>query len=88
MALVSAAIQAGIFNDLGSGSNVDVVVIPGSRQTEILRNYVMPNERPPKEQRYIIPAGTTPILRESIRPLRDLVDVQELAASTSAMDIS
>lgn len=81
------AIKAGIFNDLGSGSNVDVVVI-SKGGVEILRNCITPNERPPKESSYIYPSGTTPILKESITPLKDLVDVQELAASTSAMDIS
>lgn len=39
--LVSRAIRSGIFNDLGSGSNVDVCVIT-KEQTEMLRNYEMP----------------------------------------------
>jgi 20S proteasome subunit beta 2 len=42
--LVVAAISAGIFNDLGSGSNVDVCVIT-SEGTDVLRNFVKPNER-------------------------------------------
>ncbi|PJF16571.1 Proteasome subunit beta type [Paramicrosporidium saccamoebae] len=87
IALVADAIKAGIFNDLGSGSNVDITVISNAG-VEILRNYLTPNERPPKENSYIYPAGTTPILKETLTPLRDLVDVQDLAASTSAMDIS
>ena len=41
IALVSRAIQSGIFNDLGSGSNVDVAVITKSG-TEMLRNYQTP----------------------------------------------
>lgn len=41
IALVSRAIRSGIFNDLGSGSNVDVCVITKD-QTEMLRNYEMP----------------------------------------------
>lgn len=44
------AIEAGIFNDLGSGSNVDVVVI-NSEKVEVLRNYARPNERGVKEAR-------------------------------------
>ena len=44
MELVAAAISAGIFNDLGSGSNVDVCVITKDK-TDYLRNYERPNER-------------------------------------------
>ncbi|WRX13943.1 Cytochrome P450 - like 10 [Theobroma cacao] len=40
--LVCKAICAGIFNDLGSGSNVDVCVITKGRK-EYLRNYQVPN---------------------------------------------
>lgn len=41
IALVARAIRSGIFNDLGSGSNVDVSVITKAG-TEMLRNYEMP----------------------------------------------
>lgn len=58
--LVSEAIQAGIFNDLGSGSNVDVVVIDGlNRSTEIRRGHVKPNEKPKRQNEYIVSPGTT-----------------------------
>lgn len=88
IALVAASIRAGIFNDLGSGSNVDLVILSRGCEAEILRNYQMPNERPPKELNYVFPPGTTPIVREVIRPLRELVEVQDITASTSAMEIS
>lgn len=39
--LVARAIRSGVFNDLGSGSNVDVAVITKDK-TEMLRNYEMP----------------------------------------------
>ncbi|CAG8491771.1 9708_t:CDS:10 [Acaulospora morrowiae] len=78
--LVKDAIEAGIFNDLGSGSNVDVVVLT-KEKTEILRNYAKPNERAQKEQSYKYKRGTTAFLKESIR---DLVIVTE----GEAMDIS
>ncbi|GFY91466.1 N-terminal nucleophile aminohydrolases (Ntn hydrolases) superfamily protein [Actinidia rufa] len=42
--LVTEAICSGIFNDLGSGSNVDVCVITKG-QTEYLRNHQLPNPR-------------------------------------------
>jgi 20S proteasome subunit beta 2 len=66
--LVIAAISAGIFNDLGSGSNVDVCVITASH-TEMLRNYVMPNVRVEKERRYAFRRGTTAWTRENVRDL-------------------
>ncbi|CAG8454900.1 6834_t:CDS:10 [Acaulospora colombiana] len=78
--LVRDAIEAGIFNDLGSGSNVDVVVLEKDK-TDILRNYAKPNERAQKEQSYKYKRGTTAFLKESIK---DLVIVTE----GEAMDIS
>merc|ERR1712014_150941 len=41
--LVSKAIRAGIFNDLGSGGNVDVCVIKAKEGGKILRNHEKPN---------------------------------------------
>jgi 20S proteasome subunit beta 2 len=66
--LVTAAISAGIFNDLGSGSNVDACVITADR-TEMLRNFVKPNERVEKERRYVFRRGTTAIKSEVVRSL-------------------
>ena len=42
--LVRNAIRAGIFNDLGSGSNVDICVLRQD-STRMLRNYECPNPR-------------------------------------------
>lgn len=58
MELVKDAIEAGIFNDLGSGSNVDVTVIT-AKGAEVFRNYAKPNERVAKELSYKFPKGTT-----------------------------
>jgi len=69
--LVSEAVQSGIFNDLGSGSNVDVAVITADN-TRLLRNYQRPNERSEKEQSYKFSKGTTAILRQDIIPKREL----------------
>jgi len=66
--LVVAAISAGIFNDLGSGSNVDACVITAT-QTDMLRNYVMPNVRVEKERKYGFRRGTTAWTREKVRDL-------------------
>jgi len=64
--LVQNAIKAGIFNDLGSGSNVDVRVITKDK-SEYFRNIERPNERKYRRpQPYVFPPGTTPILSEKI----------------------
>ena len=56
LALVTAAIEAGIFNDLGSGSNVDACIITKDH-TEMLRNYRRPNERAVKESNVQVQEG-------------------------------
>ncbi|KAG6814621.1 hypothetical protein H0H87_008455, partial [Tephrocybe sp. NHM501043] len=66
--LVKAAISAGIFNDLGSGSNVDACIITGTG-TEMLRNVEMPNQRVQKERSYGFRRGTTAWKTESVRDL-------------------
>lgn len=57
--LVAEAIKAGIFNDLGSGSNVDVTVIESDGKVDVLRNYICPNEKPKRELSYKFPVGVT-----------------------------
>ncbi|KAJ7207070.1 20S proteasome subunit [Mycena pura] len=66
--LVKDAISAGIFNDLGSGSNVDACIITASH-TEMLRNVEMPNQRVEKERQYRFARGTTAWKSEEIRKL-------------------
>merc|ERR1711953_1138345 len=61
IALVAKAIRAGIFNDLGSGGNVDVCVITKDKPGKILRNYEKPNERKFKAQYKGFAQGTTPV---------------------------
>ncbi|CCL98462.1 uncharacterized protein FIBRA_00460 [Fibroporia radiculosa] len=82
--LVTKAISAGIFNDLGSGSNVDACVITASH-TEMLRNYVKPNERVQKERSYGFRRGTTAWKSEEIRTL---VINEEITQTGEAMDTS
>ena len=90
--LVCAAISAGIFNDLGSGSNVDACVITASH-TEMLRNFVKPNERVQKERTYKFRRGTTEWKKEEIRALVVEEDITYVAgggrgAEGEAMDTS
>jgi len=81
--LASDAILAGIWNDLGSGSNVDVAVIT-QEKTTLLRNYITPNKRVPKLGSYVFPKGTTAVLDEKIIRKEDLgnyITVHELSLS-------
>ncbi|KAF9444639.1 proteasome subunit [Macrolepiota fuliginosa MF-IS2] len=66
--LIIAAISAGIFNDLGSGSNVDACIITADH-TEMLRNIEMPNQRVQKERDYKFRRGTTAWTKEDVRKL-------------------
>lgn len=90
--LVKDAIRAGIFNDLGSGSNVDVTVI---RKDNISRfrtyenaagdasNYKAQYTRPAK---LTPPAGTTFVIDESFRPHRAPKSLATATAGT-AMEV-
>jgi len=72
-ALVAKAIRAGIFNDLGSGGNVDVCVVTKDGCTHY-RNMETPTPRKYKAKYAPFPAGTTPILKTDIRKLVTVTD--------------
>lgn len=72
--LAADAIEAGIWNDLGSGSNVDICVMEVGKDAQLLRNYLTPNVREQKQRSYKFARGTTAVLKESIY---NLVDVRE-----------
>jgi len=82
---VKAAISAGIFNDLCSGSNVDACIITAN-QTEMLRNVEMPNQRVNKERDYKFRRGTTAWKKEDIRKL--IIDENVSSIAGDEMDIS
>ncbi|KAI9668717.1 MAG: proteasome core particle subunit beta 2 [Trizodia sp. TS-e1964] len=63
--VAAEAIEAGIFNDLGSGSNVDVCVITKEKAT-LMRNFRTPNQREQKQRRYFFERGTTAVLGTKI----------------------
>jgi len=83
--LVKAAIAAGIFNDLGSGSNIDACIITANH-TEMLRNVEMPNQRVQKERDYKFRRGTTAWKKEDVRKL--IVDEQLTLIGGDEMDTS
>ena len=64
--LVHHAIKAGIFNDLGSGSNVDICIITKDG-IDMQRNMDVANPRKYRSQRgYQFPLGGTPVLHEHV----------------------
>ncbi|KAL9709926.1 proteasome core particle subunit beta 2 [Leucoagaricus gongylophorus] len=85
--LVFNAVSAGIFNDLGSGSNVDACIIT-AENTEMLRNINLQVDRstvrPPKEREYKFRRGTTAWTKEDVRKLV----VEEEITGSDAMDTS
>jgi 20S proteasome subunit beta 2 len=92
--LCSEAIMAGIFNDLGSGSNVDVAVLT-EEKTTLMRNFITPNQRAPKQRNYKFAKGTTAVLNEKIITKEEIskyVTVHELeddsvTATAETMDV-
>lgn len=70
--LVRDAIAAGIFNDLGSGSNVDICIIrKGS--VDYRRTYDEANKKGVKQSSYRYPKGTTSVLTTKV------VDIEEVS---------
>jgi 20S proteasome subunit beta 2 len=65
--LVRDAIAAGIFNDLGSGSNVDLCIIRRNFTTEYLRGYEYANLKGVRELNYDFAKGTTAVLKTNIK---------------------
>lgn len=86
--LVTNAIQAGIFNDLGSGSNVDVCVISNTKkQATMKRTHLSPIEPiPRKHTGYNFPSSTTEYLREVKKLFKDSVLVNTVSQSNVSTD--
>ena len=74
--LVVEAICSGIFNDLGSGSNVDVCVITKGHK-EYLRNHLLPNPRTFVSSKGYSFAKKTEVLSTKIIPMMERVEVIE-----------
>ncbi|CAH6718419.1 proteasome subunit beta type-2 [[Candida] jaroonii] len=86
MKLCADAIESGIWNDLGSGSNVDLCVMEVGKDAELHRNYLTPNVRSEKLKSYKFDRGTTAVLRSSIH---DVLDVEEtvITFGNDAMEV-
>jgi len=86
--IVAKAVRAGIFNDLGSGSNVDITVIT-KEKTDIYRNFEKPNPRKYRpEKHYEYPSGTTAVLKEEITPIAARKNILVETVVQEAMDVS
>jgi len=68
--LVRDAIRAGIFNDMGSGSNVDLVVIKPKDDVQYLRGFDEANVKGVRRQKYTFKKGTTGVLTEKVRNIK------------------
>ena len=60
--LVRDAITAGIINDMGSGSNVDIAVIKPGDDITYFRPYEVVVGSGQRQKEYTYPKGTTPLL--------------------------
>jgi len=79
--LADMAIQAGIFNDLGSGSNVDICVITKD-DVKMHKNFhdKKLNERKYNRRAgYPFPQGSTVVLEETKQVFKHLIDVVEVS---------
>lgn len=89
-ALVADAIRAGIFNDLGSGSNVDLCIITKDK-TEMIRPYHVANVKGTKQGNYLFKRGTTQVLKSLERKVQfDVLStsVREIKPNTETMEIA
>lgn len=84
MALVARAIRSGIYNDLGSGSNVDLCIIT-KEGSEYLRNYELLDAKTYQRKFPVVyKAGTATVLKERVHAVT-LKDVQ--VVEVEAMDV-
>jgi len=68
MHLVKDAIRAGIFNDLGSGSNVDVCVITKDK-VDYIRPFEESNQKGVSQGSYRYKRGTTGVLTQKVKKI-------------------
>jgi 20S proteasome subunit beta 2 len=87
--MVKRAVSAGVFNDLGSGSNIDLCIMRMDGTVDYRRNEVKPNEIGPlramvqRSGRMNLVNGATPILHSAYaaHPTLADVDVMEVEAT-------
>ena len=91
-ALVAHAIQAGIYNDLGSGGNVDIVTINVSQNATYFRGWDTTNESTTffRDRRFVaFPLGITPVLKSEVKQLwQNSVVVEDVDMTTVGVSTS
>lgn len=84
--LVRDAVAGGVFNDLGSGSHVDLCVIKKD-SVDYLRPYDIANVKGTKQGKYTYARGTTAVLSTRVIPI--VVETEEIKrVGGEAMDTS
>ncbi|XP_071097248.1 proteasome subunit beta type-7-like [Haliotis cracherodii] len=83
MQLVRDAIAGGIFNDLGSGSNIDVCVITKDK-TEYIRPFDQANLKGVRQGSYRYKRGTSSVLKTEVKKVE--FDVVQTDVRPQAMD--
>merc|ERR1712136_555840 len=81
--LVRKAIRAGIFNDLGSGSNVDICVITKD-ELDYIRPFDEANQKGVRQGNYRYKKGTTGVLKETVKR----IPFEVVSETVAAMDTS
>jgi len=77
--LVRNAIEAGITNDLGSGSNVDINIIRKNEPNAvIMRNYEVIGKRGQRALDYTYPPGTTKVIKDLTKVIPLVVEKEDV----------
>ena len=94
--LVKQAVLAGIFNDLGSGSNCDVTILRKGGSKTVIRGAVTPNDVAPlraaikRSAKLDIPLGATAVLSDEFKPNKEYAKkmADEAARGVAAMQVA
>jgi len=81
ISVVQDAIRAGIFNDLGSGSNVDITIIRTGGEATVLRGYETPNDTQPLRDSYVRPKALIPVRATAV------LETQVTVTEADAMEL-
>merc|ERR1712126_802661 len=81
--LVRKAIRAGIFNNLGSGSNVDICVITKDK-VDYIRPFDQANQKGVRQGNYRYKKGTTGVLKGTVKR----IPCEVVSETVAAMDTS
>jgi len=84
--LVTRAIRAGVYNDLGSGSNIDVCVITKDGVEYIRNHEYLQGKTYARQHPKVIPPGTTTVLGSLTKDLSELVTIRDI--EPEGMEIS